>query len=68
MRMHYDDAKGVTRPNGSFRHFGGIASEHRSNNHAVTIDLSFRMATNGVIVNTLVNDEPLITTPCGKFR
>ena len=68
MRMFYHNGDGVTRPDGSFRHFGGIASEHLADKHTITIDLSFRMATNGVIVNTLVNDEPLITTSAGYFN
>ena len=53
--------------NRAFRHFGGLTRQE-TGEHSVTIDLQFRMATNGVIVNTIVNGEPLITTDAGTFN
>lgn len=51
---------------GKYRHFGGLGPEE-TGGQVVTVDLCFRLATNGVIVNTKVNDEPLITTGAGTF-
>jgi hypothetical protein len=59
--------QGTTR-NGAFRHFGGLHESETGAEHSVTVDLCFRMATNGVIVNTKVNDTPIITTSAGLFR
>jgi hypothetical protein len=53
--------------NCAFRQFGGLTRQETGGN-SVTIDLQFRMATNGIIVNTHVNGEPLITTSAGKFN
>ena len=47
-----------------YRQFGGLWEDR----HAVTVDLQFRLATNGVIVNTLVNDTPVITTSAAQFH
>lgn len=58
--------QGLIRPDGSFRQYGGIGLEDET--ETFTIDLQFRMTTNGVIVNTLTNGEPLITTSAGLFR
>jgi hypothetical protein len=52
--------------NGAYRQFGSI--ETLTGVNGVTLDLQFRMATNGVICNTLVNGVPIITTPAGSFR
>lgn len=49
---------------GYFKQFGGIPPEEEN----FLIDLQFRLATNGVIVNTLVDYEPLITTSAGSFN
>lgn len=59
---------GVIRPDGSFRQFGYAGGNEISELHTVTIDLMFRMATNGVIVNTHANDVPIITTSAGLFE
>jgi len=45
----------------TFRQFGGL-SIRETGEHSVTVDLEFRLATNGVIVNTIANGEPIITT------
>jgi hypothetical protein len=52
----------------TYRQFGHFDKSETKTGNAVMIDLQFRMATNGVIVNTLVNDEPLMTTSAGLFR
>ncbi|UBF22677.1 hypothetical protein HRTV-25_gp96 [Halorubrum tailed virus 25] len=67
MNFKYPAPSGVIRPDGSYRQFGHADRGDTGTEHAATIDLQFRMATNGVIVNTLVNDEPLITTSAGLF-
>lgn len=54
--------------NRAFRQFGGLTRQEIDEDHHVTIDLQFRLATNGVIVNTHVNGEPLITTSAGLFN
>jgi len=65
MRGAYDEGTIYTE-NRAFRQFGGVTRQE-AGGHSVTIDLQFRLATNGVIVNTIVNGEPLITTPAGNF-
>lgn len=57
---------GLIRPDGSFRQYGGVGPE--DNVETFTIDLQFRLATNGVIVNTIVNGEPVITTSAANFN
>ena len=52
---------------GAYRKFGHVTQSDTGEMFGATIDFQFRMATNGVIVNTLVNDEPLITTSAGYF-
>ena len=52
--------RGLIRPNGTFRQYGGIGNNGETENF--TIDLDIRRTTNGAIVNTIVNGEPLITT------
>lgn len=51
----------------TFRQFGGVTRDE-TNGHSVTIDLQFRLATNGVIVNTIANGTPIITTSAGTFQ
>jgi hypothetical protein len=46
----------------TFKQFGGILRHEMCADQYVSIDLEFRRATNGGIVNTIVNGEPLITT------
>jgi hypothetical protein len=65
--MFYDDADGTINSDGSFIHFGGVEKSDIGGQSSAHIDLHFRMATNGVIVNTLINGEPLITTSAGLF-
>lgn len=57
---------GLIRPDGSFRQYGGIGRNGET--ESFTIDLEFRMTTNGVIVNTIVNGGPTITTRAAKFN
>lgn len=58
--------EGLICPDSSFRQYGGVG--HEDETDTFTIDLQFRMATNGVIVNTIVNHEPIITTSTASFR
>lgn len=51
-----------------FRQFGGLTRHETGDGHSVTIDLEFRLATNGVIVNTIANGEPIITTSAATFN
>ena len=67
MNFNYPQPSGLIRDDGSYRHFGHV-TKSETDSEAVTVDLVFRMATNGVIVNTLVNDEPIFTTGAGQFR
>lgn len=70
--MRYSEARGVISAldsqNRYFRHFGGLDSDEAGTEFSVTIDLVFRMATNGITVTTEVNAEPLIITSAGQFR
>jgi hypothetical protein len=68
MNFHYPKPMGVIRPGGSYRQFGHMERDETGTDHVSTVDLSFRMTTNGVIVNTLINDEPVITTSAGTFN
>lgn len=65
MRGAYENGTIYTE-NRAFRHFGGLTRQG-TGGASVTIDLQFRLATNGVIVNTIVNGEPVITTSAGTF-
>lgn len=67
MNFDYRKPSGVIQDR-TYRQFGHLDGEETGTGHAVTIDFQFRLATNGVIVNTLVNDEPLITTSAGYFH
>jgi bifunctional N-acetylglucosamine-1-phosphate-uridyltransferase/glucosamine-1-phosphate-acetyltransferase GlmU-like protein len=67
MNFKYPTPSAVIRQDSSYRQFGHADKSDTGTGHAATIDLQFRQATNGVIVNTLVNDEPLITTSAGQF-
>lgn len=67
MNFNYDCPSGVIR-DGAYRHFGHFDGDETGTGNAVTIDLTFRMTTNGVIVNTKVNDEPLFTCSAGIFK
>ena len=67
MNFNYNPTSGVVRDR-AYRQFGHYDRTETGLNHAVTLDLQFRLATNGIIVNTLVNDEPLITTSAGLFH
>lgn len=60
------ETRGLIAPDGSFKQYGAIGPEDETD--SFTIDLQFWMATNGVIVNTHVNGEPLITTSAGTFN
>lgn len=68
MNFNYPTPSGVIREDGAYRQFGHADRSDTGTQHAATIDLCFRMATNGVIVNTKVNDVPIITTSAGLFR
>lgn len=65
MQFKYPAPSGVIM-DGTYRQFGHIDPAD-TEDRAIMVDLQFRLATNGVIVNTLVNDEPLITTSAGLF-
>lgn len=68
MKFNYPDPSGVIRPDGTFRQLGYVGPEDTKNGRAITFDLQFRVATNGVIVNTLVSGEPIATTSSGLFH
>jgi hypothetical protein len=69
MNFDYTPKSGYIRPSeGAYRQFGHVDKDDIDSELGVTVDLQFRMATNGVIVNTLVNDNPVITTSAGLFR
>lgn len=67
MNFDYSPRSGLIR-NETYRQFGHLDGSENGTGSAVTIDFQFRLATNGVIVNTLANDEPLITTSAGYFN
>lgn len=67
MRMFFGDAKGLVG-DGAFNLLGGVEAAKTGDGETAYVCLQFRLATNGVIVNTLVNDEPLITTSAGSFN
>jgi len=46
----------------TFKQFGTYVKHETGADNYVAVDLEFRRATNGGIVNTIVNGEPLITT------
>lgn len=46
----------------TFKQFGGYLRHEKCEDQYVAVDLEFRRTTNGGIVNTIVNGEPLITT------
>jgi hypothetical protein len=68
--MNISNISVIRRYDGCLRQLGHIDAEEVGVGvgWAMRIDLEFRMATNGVIVNTLVNDEPIITTSAGYFN
>ncbi|OYR58502.1 hypothetical protein [Halorubrum halodurans] len=61
MNFEYRTPSGVIRDR-AYRQFGHVDGADTGTGDAATIDIQIRRATNGVIINTLVNDEPLITT------
>jgi hypothetical protein len=66
--MNYDKTQTTISTNDRvFWHFGGLDADETGTDHVATVDLEFRLATNGVIVNTLINGEPVITTSAGRF-
>lgn len=67
MNFNYPYPSGIIR-DGTYRHFGHFDGTETGTGHPVTIDQVFRMTTNGVIVNTLINDEPMFTTSAGLFE
>lgn len=69
MNMNYDNANGIVSPRTDYyRHFGGLHADDAGTDYSVTVDLVFRMTTNGVTVTTEANAEPIITTSAGQFN
>ena len=58
MKLTYDFGGSIYGEEQTFNQFGAVDAE----NGEVVIDLRIRRATNGVIVNTLVENTPIITT------
>lgn len=67
MNMNYSTLNGYIT-DGTYFQMGHVRGDETGTGSSVTLDLQFRMATNGIIVNTLVNDNPVITTSAGQFR
>lgn len=52
----------------TFNQLGTATILHEDGMDRVAVDLQFRMATNAVLCNTLVNGEPIISTSAGSFH
>lgn len=53
---------------GKYRQFESIDSGEDGTGNVVMINHDFWMATNGVLVNTMVDGEPLFVTSAGLFH
>jgi hypothetical protein len=52
---------------GKYRHFGHADKSDIGEDVGVKISLDFRNATNGIIINTIVDQTPVITTSAATF-